>query len=262
MDMIAVDVGNGTVSIGVFTNDKLQKSEHISVDQAAKKLPNILVAFREMCGVQAHGASTVPVVACSVNPDHLAIVQEAVRVKLNQRALVIGQDFPLEMKVALDALQNSGSDRLVTAYGAYEVIGSALVVADFGTATTIDCVNEHGIFLGGVIMPGLSLAAKSLYEHTAALPLVTPATPVGNCGISTETAINNGIMFQALGALQDVVERYANEIGQWPQVVATGGHSKLIAAHCEFIDSLVPDLCLDGLYLAYGRYLEITPPEL
>ncbi len=262
MDLIVFDIGNSTVSIGVFAGDKLQKSENVPVEMAAEKLPNILVAFREMCGAQMHGASTVPVVACSVNPDALAAVADVVKAKLNQRILVVGQDFSLEMKMALEELQNVGSDRLMTAYGAYEVIGKALVVADFGTATTIDCVNEHGIYLGGVIMPGLGLAAKSLNDYTAALPLVTPSSPVGSCGISTENAINNGIMFQALGGLQDVVERYASEIGQWPQVVATGGYSKLINEHCEFIDSVVPDLCLDGLYLAYGRYLEVTPPEM
>jgi type III pantothenate kinase len=263
MDAIAIDIGNSTISMAVFTGQKLDRTETIPIEQVdTRKLSDILRAFREICGPQPLGAKTVPVVVCSVNSTILELVEQAVGNALDQNILLIGREFPLEMKVAVENPDTVGSDRLLTAFAAYQVVESAVVVADFGTATTIDCVNDNGIFLGGVILPGMNLSARSLSEHTTALPHVSPKLPTDTFGINTETAIQNGIYFGAIGALREIVERYAEQLGRWPQVVATGGFSKLILQHCDFIDSHVPDLCLDGLYLAYRHYREsLKAPE-
>ncbi|MCK4629057.1 MAG: type III pantothenate kinase [Sedimentisphaerales bacterium] len=255
MDAITIDIGNSTISIAVFTGQKHNRTETIPIEQAdTRKLSDILRAFREICGPQPLNAKTVPVVVSSVNSTILELIERSVGDVLDQNILLIGREFPLEMKVAVENPDTIGSDRLLTAFAAYQVVESAVVVADFGTATTIDCVNDNGIFLGGVILPGLNLSARSLSEYTAALPCVTPKLPTDIFGVNTETAIQNGIYFGAIGAFREIVERYAEQLGQWPQIVATGGFSKLILRHCDFIDSHVPDLCLDGLYLAYCRY--------
>ncbi len=283
MDLIAVDVGNSRVSISVFAENELKRSEYIdlqfgtgakadNVDAAGadvtcgnvgraevkRQLSNVLAAFREMCGKQAKGVRTVPLVASSVNSKALAVLEEAADETLKQKVLVVGRDFPLEMKVGLADVSTVGSDRLITAFAAYEVIGKGVVVADFGTATTIDYVNDKGIFLGGVIMPGLNLAAKSLHDYTDALPEVELVVPEGqdSYGVNTIQAIQNGIYYGCMGALREMVERYATEMGNWPYVVATGGFGKLIAQKSEIINSVIPDLCQNGLYLAYRRYRE------
>jgi len=262
MDLIAIDIGNSNVSLAVFAKGKLDRTEHIAVSGTKTgQLVDILKAFREICGPQPLGARTVPIVVCSVNQKILDIVEIGVNEALDQRILLLGRDFPLEMKVAVENPESVGSDRLVTAFAAYCVIESAVVVADFGTATTIDLVNDNGIFLGGVIMPGLATAAKSLKSHTAMLPEVTPKLPTGEYGINTITAIENGIYYSAIGALREMVERYAMELGHWPQVVAAGGYASLIAQKSEIIDSIVPDLCLDGLYLAYQQFCRSGPTE-
>ena len=103
-------------------------------------------------------------------------------------------------------------------------------------------------------MPGLGMGAQSLHQHTASLLEVEIALPSEVYGINTATAIQNGLYYGAQGALREVAERYATELGHWPQVVATGGYSKLIAEQCEIIDSLVPNLCLSGLNLAYQKF--------
>ena len=262
MDLIAADIGNSNISLAVFTNQKLYRSERLAIDRLANTdIANILAAYREMCPAQPLGARTVPVVVSSVNTPILEIFEKAVSQTLKQNTLVIGRDFPLEMKMAVENPKQLGSDRLLNAFAAYEVIETALVVADFGTATTIDCVNDNGIFLGGVILPGLNLAAKSLNQYTDALPLVKPTLPTGAYGINTTAAIENGIYYGALGALREMTERYAEEFHHWPQVVVTGGFCKLIAQKCDFIDSIVPDLCLDGLYLAYQKFHEFQQQQ-
>ena len=257
MDMICVDIGNSNISLAVFAKGKLDRTERVPVDQAqAQKLADILTAFREICGPQPLGAKTVPITVSSVNPDALELVERVVTDTFKQNVLLIGRDFPLEMKTAVENPEAVGKDRLITAFAAFEVIGRAAVIADFGTATTIDCVNDNGIFLGGVIFPGLSLAARSLNAYTAALPNVKPRIPESTFGTNTIMAIQNGIYYSAIGALREIVERYAEELGCWPQVVVTGGFANMIAQKCDFIDSLVPDLCLNGLYLAYRRFHE------
>jgi len=252
MDLIAVDIGNSNFSLGVFVDDQLRCIEHIPVNQT-DKLPNILTELRSLCGSQDHGAQTVPVVASSVNPTSLAGFEKAVHQALNQDCLLVGRNVPLDIKVAVENPDSIGSDRLLNAAAAYDVVQAAVVVADFGTATTLDCVNEMGIFLGGVIMPGLGLAAKSLHAYTAQLPEVPIELATGDYGTNTITSIQNGIYFGALGALREMIERYAKQLGQWPQVIATGGYCKLIAQKCDLIDSVVPDLCLSGICLAYKK---------
>lgn len=253
MDLIAVDIGNSTVSLGLFVDDKLSETQQFDTDNLAD-LAGIFRAMRKTCGPQPLGAKTVPVVACSVNPEAQQIVEKALDASLDQRLLLLGSDVSLDVKTAVEDPDAVGNDRLITAWAAYEVVGGAVVVADFGSATTIDCVNDNGIFLGGAIMPGLHLAAKSLKQNTAALPEITPELPEGDYGTNTTKAIQHGIYYGTIGALRELVERYATSLGHWPQVVATGGYAELIAKKCDFLDSLVPELCLNGLFLAYKAY--------
>ncbi|MBI9018670.1 MAG: type III pantothenate kinase [Phycisphaerae bacterium] len=263
MDIITIDIGNTTISVAVFDDGKLEKSTFLPIAEH-EKLVDVLKEYREMCGPQEFGASTVPVVGCSVNPKATELVEAALDKALNQRLLLAGRDFALEMKVALSEPEAVGSDRLLCAYAAFEVVNGACLVADFGTATTIDLVSDQGIFLGGVILPGLDLAAKSLNEHTAVLPEVEIQTPTTEFafGIDTVSAINNGIYHSAVGTLRQMAEQYATYIGTWPQVVVTGGYSKMIAEKCDFIDSLVPELMFYGLNLAYTRYRQSQEEDL
>jgi len=212
--------------------------------------------MRVMCGEQEFGARTVAVVVSSVNPPAEIKLSEAVKEALDQEILLIGRDVGLDMKLAVENPESVGTDRLLTAMAAYAVVENAVVVADFGTATTIDCVDHYGIFLGGAILPGLDLAAKSLNEHTVQLPRVKPQVPTGGYGTNTEAAIQYGIYYGAIGALQGIVEKYATQLGQWPQLVLTGGYARLIKEKCDFADSYVPNLCLDGIFLAYRKWRE------
>lgn len=261
MDLIAVDIGNSNVALAVFVKDELKRTERIDVDKL-DNLAETITSLRQMCGPQPLGARTVPVVVSSVSAATEKIVADAFLQILDQKILVIGRDVPLEMKHALENPESIGMDRLLTAAAAYAVIGDACVVADFGTATTIDCVDHYGIFLGGTIQPGLQLAAQSLHEHTSALPEVKPVVPTDDYGTNTEKAILHGIYFGAVGALRGIVEHYATLLGRWPQVVLTGGYAKLIAQHADFADSLVPDLCLDGIFLAYRKFRESQDAQL
>ncbi|MBN2064944.1 MAG: type III pantothenate kinase [Sedimentisphaerales bacterium] len=266
MDLIAFDIGNSSVKVAVYDENEIKESVSIAIDSLEADLPGILVKYREICGPQQFDARTVPLPTSSVSSENMALVEKIVSEVFDQRLMLAGRDFPVEMNVGVENPDKLGPDRLLTALAAFQVVGRAVVVADFGTATTIDLVNDSGIFMGGVIIPGLDLAARSLHEHTSALPYVCPTQPEANAsyGTNTEMAINNGIYFATLGALRELVERYATELGYWPQVIATGGYAKMLAANSDLIENVVPNLCINGLYLAFNQWYELqdTPDEL
>ncbi|MFC1781376.1 type III pantothenate kinase, partial [Planctomycetota bacterium] len=148
-----------------------------------------------------------------------------------------------------------GTDRVVSAAAAYDVVQDSVVVADFGTAVTIDLIDENGVFQGGVICPGFEISAKSLKENTAQLPNIKVTRPKEPYGKNTAEAINCGLYYSILGALQEVIRRYADKIDKWPQTVITGSGAKTICADCEFIDNYVPHLVVKGIVLAFKKYL-------
>ncbi|MEJ2703120.1 MAG: type III pantothenate kinase, partial [Sedimentisphaerales bacterium] len=139
---------------------------------------------------------------------------------------------------------------------AFAVVEDAVVVADFGTAVTIDLVDQNGVFLGGVICPGFEISAKALRDNTAQLPNVKVVKPAAPYGKNTADAINCGLYYSIVGALEEIIRRYAEELGQWPQTIITGSGAKTIVSDCEFIDNYVPNLVVKGIVLAYQKHLE------
>ncbi len=137
------------------------------------------------------------------------------------------------------------------------MVEDAVVVADFGTAVTIDLVDEEGVFLGGVIAPGFEMGVDGLKVRTDKLPKLKfeVKRPKNPFGANTLEAINCGLYYSAVGLLRSVVEKYAEELEKWPQVVVTGGAAEVIKADCDFVDSWVPNLPVRGIVLAYKKFL-------
>ena len=197
-------------------------------------------------------------VAGSVNPTALEILESAAEQSVQEPLLVIGRDLPLPIATDLPQPELIGVDRLCAAAAAFDQLGVACVVADFGSAVTVDCVSEHGVFLGGAIMPGLAMSARSLHSDTAMLPLVEPTSPDWVFGKDTRQAIAGGLVLAARGALRELVEAYATELGHWPVVILTGGDARLIGgdgAASDIVQAIVPDLTIRGVAIAYYRTL-------
>jgi type III pantothenate kinase len=194
------------------------------------------------------------IAAASVVPDVLPDLRTRLADTLQSPLLEVGHELHRPMSLAVENPERVGVDRICSAAAAYETIGRACVVASFGTAVTIDCVNEEGVFMGGAILPGLGLQAKALHEGTAALPLVKIEPSGAIYGATTEQAIRNGVLLGTVGALREITERYATELHAWPQLVVTGGGAEMVAKECEFIDNVVPDLCIRGIALAYRKH--------
>jgi type III pantothenate kinase len=244
---LLLDVGNSRVAVGLEQRRVVAAVGHCPADRV-EELPALL----ESAGRTLATPPTQAVI-CSVNDATLEKVCSVLADRLSLTPMIIGREIPLPMPMRIDNPERVGADRVCSAAAAFEQVRQACAIADLGTAITIDLASEQGEFLGGAILPGLKLAARALHRYTARLPEIEPHDPVANCGRNTVEAINNGIVLGVVGALREIVERYAGELGRWPPLVATGGDAELIARQCDFIDAVVPDLTLRGIALAYRR---------
>lgn len=249
--LLAIDIGNTRVGMALWDSDGIHDVCRISTGQPEAWS----AALAETWGA-ASGGKKRGVVIGSVCPEHTPQMVTSAGEVCGVEPLRVREDLPLPIKLDIDNPHEVGVDRICCAAAAYDRIKGACAVASFGTATTIDCVSADGTFLGGAILPGLDTCCAALHDHTSALPRVSPATPSGPFGRNTHDAIVNGITYGALGALREIVERFATELREWPQLVITGGNAPLMMELADFVDSVVPDLCLMGVALAYQQAAE------
>jgi len=261
MNIIAVDIGNTNITVAVFVNneEKLIESVRGRAEDARRKLTGLLIGAWQRFPL-VEGATTPQrdgvIVASSVNPAWTDIVAEICQNFLEEKLKLVGKDVPLPIDTAVDNAMEVGTDRLVAAAAAYAVVEDAVVVADFGTAVTIDLVDSNGTFMGGVIYPGFDILSKALHENTAKLPTVHCKKPKGSYGANTVEAINAGMYYAAIGLLETITRKYAEELGKWPQTIVTGGAAKVIKDDCEFVDTWVSNLTVHGVVIAWQKFVE------
>ncbi len=258
MNVIAIDIGNTNIVIALFLDNKEHFIESVS-GQDTEKIAGILKSAWEKIPIAKSSREKRRdgvIVVSSVKPAWTEEISKIAKEIFDEKIRVIGKDVPLPMNLWVDEPDKVGTDRVVSAAAAYDVIGDAVVVADFGTAVTIDLVDQNGIFLGGVICPGFEISAKALRDNTAQLPNIKVTRPKGPYGKNTIDAINCGLYYSSIGALQEVVRRYADELGRWPQTIITGSGAKIIYTDCDFVDDYVPNLVVKGVFLAYKKYVE------
>jgi len=249
--ILACDVGNTAIHFAHVHGEDVTPKQSMRIGELNGLGEALANLWREMPAPRK-------LVAASVNPTGLKALEAVAAEALKEDVLLIGRDLPLPIGTDLTHPERIGADRLCCAVAAYDRLGEACVVADFGTAITIDCVNDDGVFLGGAILPGLATSAAGLHNDTAQLPLVELADPGGVFGKNTEQAILLGLIRGAQGALRQFVEAYATELGHWPIVIVTGGSADLICgdvSKSDLVQAVVDDLALRGVAASYYRTL-------
>lgn len=249
MKIFAVDIGNTNTSMAIVEDREVYEKVVLPNDQIDRFTSKAQPLFRSL-----QDRSTRLVAVCSVVPELTEEIVLSAESALHADVMLIGEEIPLPIKLDLRDKRTVGPDRVVAAAMAYERMGQAVVVADFGSAITIDCVNDDGVFLGGAILPGLKLSVSALACRAAALPEVKLSLPKTPWGRNTAEAISAGVVLGAVGSLRQIVERYAQKLGQWPEIIVTGGDGEFIGQHCEFIHAVIPDLVLMGIELACDCY--------
>jgi len=254
--LLAVDIGNTNVTLGLFRGEKLTGSWRISSDsrRTADEYAH------QVAGVLGKNLRRVRTMAvASVVPPLEAAFRQSSRDLFGDDAVVIDHDSPLGFRIGYSPPSDVGADRLVNAAAALERYGAPVIVVDFGTAVTLDVVDRHRVYLGGAIAPGLELAGESLFRRTAKLPQIAPSIPGAVIGRSTRESINSGLVLGMAAMVDGLLERFFAELKARVRVVATGGAAGVVVPHCRLARTVDPDLTLVGIRIVASRQAGCPP---
>jgi type III pantothenate kinase len=249
--LLALDVGNTNITVGVFDGSKLKATWRIGTDvhRTSDEYGSLFVHLLEHNGLAP--ASINEAVLCSVVPPLVGVFEEMCRRYFKTRPLVVEAGVKTGVKICLDNPREVGADRVVNAVAAHHLYGGPVIVIDLGTAITFDAVSEEGDYLGGAIAPGIAIATEALFTRTAALPRLELDVPKRAIGRNTVAAMLSGVVYGYAGLIEGVVSRIQKELGVKAKVVATGGYAELLARETPVIEEVNPDLTLVGLRLIY-----------
>jgi len=252
--LLALDAGNTNITVGVFEGHKLVTQWRHESDVAGPEVLGRLLADQ----ARRRSLQITAAVFGSVVPRLDGVIDRAVRSRFGVTAHAVTPKSRLGIALRVRRPGQVGADRLLNALAAHERSGrSAAVVLDFGTATTFDCVAPDGGYLGGAILLGPNLAAEALHRRTAKLPLVPVAKPKRVIGRDTVECIEAGLYFGYLGMIREVLERTIDELRKMghdrPRLLATGGLAHLFKGDLPKTMSVVPELTLEGLRIAFER---------
>ena len=257
--LLVIDVGNTNIVMGAMKDGEVVHRWRVSSSQRTTDEFGILLSrlleYREISLTDIKGVC----VSCVV-PSILYAIEKACRRYLQQSALVIGKGMKTGMHVRTDNPKEVGADRIVNSVAAFEYYKTAVVVVDFGTATTLDCVSSKGEYLGGAIAPGFGISAEALFLKTAKLPKVEVEKTEYVIGKNTITSMQAGLYWGYVGLVDKLAGRCKAELrisskepGLSVNCVATGGLANLVGQSCEEIDEIDDNLTLRGLWLLYQR---------
>jgi type III pantothenate kinase len=252
--LLAIDVGNTEITIGVFEGDKLVRHWRAATvdDRTADEHALLLSGFLAHEGL--HFADSVSGVAVSsVVPRLTQALREMTRRYCGGDPLVVEPGVRTGLAILTDNPREVGADRVVNSVAAFATHGGPAIVVDFGTATTFDAVSERGEYLGGVIAPGIQISMNALAEHTAQLRRVEVAAPRSVIGKNTAECLQAGVVYGFAGQVDGIVRRMVVELGGAATVIATGGLAGAVLDACETIEHHDPWLTLHGLRMVYDR---------
>lgn len=245
--LLAFDIGNTNIVVGCFEGKNLKYEfrlktttgrtvdEYVSIVLTLlnQKFPN---------GIKVSG-SIISSVVPPVTPDIVAVVKQIFGVD----SLVVGPGVKTGLPIKLPEPSAVGADRVVNAVAAKELYGTPALIVDFGTATSFDYVSQSGTYEGGVIAPGLAVAADSLVQNTAKLPRIELKWPATVIGKGTVSAMQSGTVIGYVCMVEGLIRRIVEEVGPIPHIIGTGGLGRLICEHTNLITAFDPDLTLKGL---------------
>lgn len=248
--LMAVDIGNTSISIGIFGKKNLLRQFRIKIAEQ-KTLRDIL--SKEFNPDILNQTKAVAV--ASVNPGAEEIFCNWLKKSCGIVPLKVGADIPINIPILAHNPERVGVDRLLNAIAAFQSLHTSAIVVDFGTAITFDVVSDKGEYLGGVIAPGVETSAYALNTRTAFLPRVAISKPSHALGKNTEEAISSGVYWGTVGMIERILKELFNDLGYEPKVIATGGDAELIGTDIPLISDIIPHLTLEGIRIVHAQSL-------
>ncbi|MBA3297892.1 MAG: type III pantothenate kinase [Acidobacteria bacterium] len=257
--LLAIDVGNTNIVIGVFEGDLLTESWRL-VTMRERTSDEIGILVTQLFERSDIGTATIDgIILSSVVPPLTRTMEEMCERFFDRRPLTVEPASNTGMPILYRPPTDVGADRVVNGVAAYEMFGRAtltpIIVVDFGTATTFDAIPGGGEYIGGVICPGIGISADALFQRAARLPRVDVRKPPSIIGQTTVTSMQSGLFFGYVSMVDGIVTRMREELegGSGAMCLATGGMADILAAETTTIQRVEPDLTLQGLRIIWGR---------
>jgi type III pantothenate kinase len=250
--ILVFDIGNTEIAMGLFEGAELLDHWRVATypERTVDEFGLLVRALVRESGYEADKIQAG--IIGSVVPQMTAMAAEMTDRHLGARVVIIDASTPLPIRIDVEEPLSVGADRILNTLAAAQLYRRDTIVVDLGTATTFDCITGNGVFVGGVIAPGVRTGAETLVRRTAKLPRVDLEPPPAVIGRRTETSLRSGIFYGAIESIDGIVRRILEE-WQRPRVlvVATGGLAPFLAPHCRTVERVEPFITLQGLELAW-----------
>jgi type III pantothenate kinase len=249
--LLAVDIGNTNITLGVFAGEKLRATWRMATDvhQMTDEYAALMLNLLHHQGLDT--ADIKEIALCSVVPPLITTFVDLSQRYFQTTPLVVGPGVKTGVRIRMDNPKEVGTDRIADAAAAHHLYSGPVIIIDLGTATTFGIVSKEGDYIGGIIATGIATAAEALFTRTAQLPRVELAHPKRVIGTNTIAAIQSGIVYGYTSLVEGMLARIKKELGEKAKVIATGGYASLIAKETKVFDEVNPDLTLIGLRLIY-----------
>lgn len=249
--LLTIDIGNSMVTMGVFQDANLVTTLRIATDarRSADEYGLMLTNLLQLHKIDS--SQITDVCMCSVVPPLTGVFEAASETYFDIKPLIVTAGVRTGLKITYDNPRDVGADRIADAVAAKELYGQPAIIVDFGTATVFDAISKEGVYLGGAISPGISVAAEALFLNTSQLRRVELVAPKTAIGQNTTAALQAGLVLGYAELVKGLVGRINKELGGDATVVGTGGLAQIISHEADVFDAVNPDLTLIGLRQIY-----------
>lgn len=249
--LLAIDIGNSMVTMGVFEQGTLVTTLRIATDsrRSTDEYGLMLTNLMELNDINR--SEIADVCMCSVVPPLTGVFEAVSETYFGVKPLTVTPGVRTGLNISYDNPRDVGADRIVDAVAAKELYGQPAIIVDFGTATVFDAISKDGAYLGGAISPGISVAAEALFLNTSQLRRVELVAPKTAIGQNTTSALQSGLVLGHAELVKGLIGRFKKELGGNPVVVGTGGLAEVISRTADVFDAVNLDLTLVGLRQIY-----------
>ena len=263
---LAIDIGNTNITFGLFKfkgnklNPKplqiwaIATSKKKTADEYAIKILDIFYYSK----IDLKKQKVKNIAIASVVPSLDTVFANLTKKYFNTEAFFVSSKKSGGLKYKYANPDEIGADRIADAVAVYNKYKTASIVIDFGTATTFDCVDKDGCYLGGVITAGPLISAEALSNRTAKLPLVNISMPQNPIGTTTVEGIQSGLYYGYIGLVKEILLRLKKQMQDKNiKIIATGGLSYLIAKEIKEIETIIPELTIDGIKIIWEKEFRV-----
>jgi type III pantothenate kinase len=251
--LLVIDVGNTQTVMGVYDGEELRVDFRLSTD-ISRSGDEFWVILRNLFRESGLDTNMVTgICISSVVPPLQGVLEDICARYFKSEPIIVEPGVKTGLSILYDNPREVGADRIVNSVAGIQLYGCPLILVDFGTATTFDAVSEKSEYLGGAIVPGITISAEALFQRAAKLHRVELIAPNTVIGKDTSSSIRSGLVYGYAELVDGMVRRIKKEMNGSPKVIATGGNAEIIAEHSTEIDDVSPLLTLVGLRIIYNK---------